>query len=77
MGGPASGTFARRNQASLTAIVVGGVYLAIALTAHFVLIGIVPALMAFRAFQRRETLAPLAAIVAVAVIATSAAVIYH
>jgi hypothetical protein len=72
MGGPQSGSasFGQRNQASLTAIVVSIIYVVLAVTAHFVLLGIFPALMCVRAFQRKELLAPLAAVAAgVAIVA--------
>ncbi|MGO8876481.1 MAG: DUF2510 domain-containing protein [Acidimicrobiales bacterium] len=75
--GPRANTFGRRNQASLTAIVVSALYLLIAATANVVFLGIFPALMCYRAFQRKETLAPLAALAVAAVIATAVLVHYH
>jgi hypothetical protein len=64
MAPPGTGSFAQRNQASLTAIIVSAIYVVIALSANIVFFGIVPVLMGVRAFQRRETLAPLAGIAA-------------
>lgn len=77
MGGPRANTFGRRNQASLTAIAVSAVYLVLAATANVVFLGIFPALMCYRAFQRKEALAPLAAVALAAVIATAVLVHYH
>jgi hypothetical protein len=45
------GSFAQRNQASLTATAVAAVYIVIAVVTHFVLLGILPAVMCMRAFQ--------------------------
>jgi hypothetical protein len=59
------------NSFSLTAIVVGAIYLVLAITTGFVILGIIPVLSTFRAFQRGEKLAPLAAVVAVLVIGSS------
>jgi hypothetical protein len=59
------------NSFSLTAIIVGAIYLALAITTGFVILGIVPVFSTFRAFQRREKLAPVAAVVTAAVVATS------
>lgn len=52
------------NHASLVAIGFSAAYVALALVVHFVLIGIVPVIWAVRAVQRRERLAPLAAVAA-------------
>jgi hypothetical protein len=68
---PANATFARRNQASLTAMGVGLLYILADVSAHLFLIGILPILMAVRAVQRREQLAPVAVAVAVLVIIIS------
>jgi len=67
---PANLTFAKRNSLSLTAIGVVVLYVLLAVTTHFVLIGILPVLMSVRAIKAKETLAPAAvgaAIVAVLV----------
>jgi uncharacterized protein DUF2510 len=64
---PAQVSFARRNQQSLTAIGIVVLYVLLAMTTHFVLIGILPVLMSIRAIRAKETLAPAA--VAAAVIA--------
>ena len=63
----ANGTFAQRNRHSLTAIGVVALYVLLAMTTHFVLIGIVPVMLSIRAIKAKETLAPAA--VAAAVIA--------
>jgi hypothetical protein len=64
---PAAGTFAQRNRHSLTAIGVVALYVLLAMTTHFVLIGIVPIMLSIRAIKAKETLAPAA--VAAAIIA--------
>ena len=62
-------TLSQRNSASFTAICVAGLYLILAATTGIVLIGILPGMLAVRAFQRREPLAPLAgAAAAVAIV---------
>lgn len=64
-----SRTLIERNSTTFTAILVVAVYLVLAATTGIVLIGIFPAMLAFRAFQRREPLAGLAvAAAAVAII---------
>jgi hypothetical protein len=60
-------SFAKRNSLSLTAIGVVVLYVLLAVTTHFVLIGILPVLMSVRAIKAKETLAPAA--VAAAIIA--------
>ncbi|HEY5200319.1 MAG TPA: DUF2510 domain-containing protein [Acidothermaceae bacterium] len=60
-------SFATRNRHSLTAIGVVVLYVLLAMTTHFVLIGIVPVMLSIRAIKAKETLAPAA--VAAAVIA--------
>jgi Protein of unknown function (DUF2510) len=52
------------NQASFTAIGVAALYVLVAVTTHFVLIGIVPLIASIRAVRRRERLAPLAIVAA-------------
>ena len=67
---PAKLSFAQQNRHSLTALAVVVVYVLLAVTTHFVLIGIVPVVMSIRAIRAKEKLAPLAvcgAIVAVLV----------
>lgn len=56
------------NPRSVTAIGVSLLYLLIAITTGFVFAGIVPALYTFRAFERREKLAPAALLAAVVAI---------
>jgi hypothetical protein len=53
-------TLTQRNSTTFTAIFVVALYLVLAATTGIVLIGIFPAMLAFRAFQRREPLAALA-----------------
>jgi hypothetical protein len=78
MGMPGPGaSFGRRNQASLTAIVVSAIYLLLAVTANIVFLGIFPAVLCFRAFQRREMLAPLAAIAVAGAVAAAIVLRYH
>jgi hypothetical protein len=62
-------TLTQRNSTTFTAIFVVALYLVLATTTGIVLIGIFPAMLAFRALQRREPLAPVAvAAAAVAII---------
>jgi hypothetical protein len=65
--------FRQRNTLSLTAIGVVALYVLLALTTRFVLLGIFPVLMSIRATRRREPLAPLA--IAAAVIAVLVAIL--
>lgn len=69
-GGFGRGRVAGANTYSLTALAFAAVYLVLAATTHVVLIGIVPVLMAVRAFGRKEKLAPLAAVAAAVVVIT-------
>jgi len=55
-------SFYRRNRYSVMALGFAFLYLVLAFGAHFVVIGIVPVLMAFRAFRAGERMAPLAAV---------------
>jgi hypothetical protein len=64
-------TFAKQNSASLKAIVVVAVYVVLAVATHIVFIGIFPVLLAFRAVQRREQLAPVAVIAAILAVAVA------
>ena len=68
MTGRPSVSFQRRNQLSLITIGVTVVYLVIAFTSTVFLFGIFPAITCFRAFQRKEQLAPLALVAAAAAI---------
>ena len=59
------------NNYAITTMVVSAAYIAVALTTGVVFLGIVPALMTFRSFRARESLAPLAgAAAAVAIVAS-------
>jgi ABC-type sugar transport system permease subunit len=69
LGASARRTLTQRNSTTFTAIFVVALYLVLAATTGVVLIGIFPAMLAFRAFQRREPLAALAvAAAAVAIV---------
>jgi hypothetical protein len=59
------------NQLSLLSLGFSALYLVVAFTIHFVLIGIMPALYAYRAIKRREKLAIPAMVVAALVILLS------
>jgi hypothetical protein len=61
-----SGALSSANGFSIWAIGLSATYLVLAITTHFVLLGIAPALFAYRATMRREKLFP-AAIAAAAV----------
>jgi Protein of unknown function (DUF2510) len=65
------------NSLSWTAIIFGGIYLVIALATGFAIIGIVPVLYTFRAFQRREKLAPLAAVISAIVVIIAVVSLTH
>jgi hypothetical protein len=64
-------SFARRNQRSLTATGVAILYIIVAITSHLVFFGILPLLFSVRAWQARETLAPLAIAASVVAILVS------
>ena len=64
-------SFARRNQRSLTAAGVATLYIIVALASHLVFFGILPLILSIRAWQARETLAPLAIAVTVVAILVS------
>jgi hypothetical protein len=70
---PANVSFAQRNRHSLTAIGVVALYVLLAMTTHFVLIGIVPVMLSVRAIKAKETMAPAA--VAAAVVAVLVALV--
>lgn len=66
---PATGTPLRSwrgsNEASVTALVVTAVYVALAATTRVYFLGILPVLMGYRAVRRKEPLAALAVVAAV------------
>ena len=64
-GAPANLSFAKQNSFSLIAMGVAAAYIVIAMTAHIVLVGIVPIIVSIRAFKNRERLAPFALIAAI------------
>jgi hypothetical protein len=70
-------TLTQRNSTTFTAVVVVALYLVLAATTGIVLIGIFPAMLAFRAFQRREPLAALAVAAAAVAIVFSLTVLTH
>ncbi|MBO9532022.1 MAG: DUF2510 domain-containing protein [Solirubrobacteraceae bacterium] len=63
------GSLMDENPRSIAAITIAFIYLALAITTGFVIAGIWPAFLTYRAFERREKLAPVAALAAVAAIA--------
>jgi hypothetical protein len=69
-------TFAKRNRHSLTAIAVVAAYVLLAVTTHFVLIGIVPIMLSVRAIKAKETLAPAAVIAAVIAVVVALAALH-
>jgi hypothetical protein len=71
-------TLIQRNSTTFTTILVVALYLVLAKTTGIVLIGIFPAMLAFRALQRREPLAVVAvASAAVAIVFSLAVVARH
>jgi hypothetical protein len=66
-------SFAQRNRHSLTAIGVVALYVLLAVTTHFVLIGIVPIMLSVRAVKAKETLAPAAVVAAVVAVVVAIA----
>ncbi len=76
-GPPAGSGFWALNRMSAIAVAVGLAYVAIDLLAHFVIFGFVPLLMAVRANRRRERMAPVAIVLAVAVIGLSVYTLAH
>jgi hypothetical protein len=65
------------NGFSWMAIGFSAVYLVLAISTNFVFLGIVPVVSAVRAFHRRETLAPLAAVAAAVAIGSSVFFLIH
>ena len=70
-------TVLQRNRLTFTAIAVVAVYVLIAATTKIVMLGIFPLLMSFRAFQRKEALAPVALICAIAAVVIALAALSH
>jgi hypothetical protein len=73
----AKATLTQRNPTTITTIIVVALYLVLATTTGIVLIGIFPAMLAFRAFQRREPLAPIAVLAAAVAIISALTVLTH
>jgi hypothetical protein len=69
-------TFAKRNRHSLTAVAVVAAYVLLAVTTHFVLIGIVPVMLSVRAVKAKETLAPAAVVAAVIAVGVALAALH-
>jgi hypothetical protein len=61
-GASSAQTFFQRSRFSLIAVLIAGIYIAIAAASHVVLFGILPVLMTVRAFRAKEKLWPLAAL---------------
>lgn len=74
--GSANVSFAQRNRHSLTAIGVVALYVLLAVTTHFVLIGIVPIMLSIRAIKAKETLAPAAVAAAVVAVVVAFAALH-
>jgi hypothetical protein len=74
---PAGNSFSARNAASIRAIIFSVAYLVIAALTGFVLLGIVPVVMTFRAVSRREPLMPVAALASAVVVVVSVATLTH
>ena len=70
-------TLIQRNATTLTAMCVVALYLFLAASTGIVLVGIFPAMLAFRALQRREPLAVLAVGAAAVAIIFSVTVLTH
>ena len=70
-------TVLQRNRLTLTAIAVVAVYVLIAATTRVVVLGIFPLLLSFRAFQRREALAPVALIAAIVAVVIALSALSH
>lgn len=64
-GGGRNQSFGSANRFSFIAVGVSILYLVIAVTTHFVILGILPIGMAIRALGRKEKLAPVALVLAV------------
>jgi len=71
------GSQRRGNNYAITTMVISAAYIVVALTTGVVFLGIVPALMTFRSFRARESLAPLAAAAAVVAIVASLVLRQH
>ncbi|HMD44713.1 MAG TPA: hypothetical protein VKG43_01040 [Acidimicrobiales bacterium] len=70
-------TFAHRNQLSLTTLVVVALYILVAVSTHLAFIGILPVVLSIRAASRREPLAPLAVVGAVAALVVGITTLAH
>jgi hypothetical protein len=74
---PGRRTLIQANSTTFTAIGVVALYLVLAASTGIVLVGIFPAMLAFRAFQRREPLAVFAIAAAAVAIVFSITVLVH
>lgn len=70
-------TIFHRNRLSMTALAVVAAYVVIATTTRFVVLGIFPVMLSIRAFQRKERLAPLAAVAAAGAVVLAVSVLAH
>jgi hypothetical protein len=66
-----------RNQVSAIAVIFCVVYLGLAFSTHFVILGIAPLLMTIRAFRRREPLAALALVLTIITLGVSLTALAH
>ena len=74
---PAEKSFTQGNAAAFGAIGFSVLYLVLAALTHIVFIGILPVVLAIRALQQRETLAPVALAAAVVAVVVGLTVLAH
>jgi hypothetical protein len=74
---PPSRSFTQGNTAALGAIGFALLYLVLAAVTHIVFIGILPVVLAVRALQQRETLAPVALAAAAVAVVVGVTVLAH
>ncbi len=74
---PVQRSVVQANSVSLTALALVAAYLVLALLTHFVLIGILPVVLAARAYRNRERLAPLAIAGAAVTVVVAVIVLAH
>jgi hypothetical protein len=67
----------KKNRLTFTAVAVVAVFVLIAATTRFVLLGIFPVLLSFRAFRRDEQLAPLAVVAALVAVVIAVTKLSH
>ena len=69
IGAGSAGSLIERNKLSVVSLAVAGAYLLLAMSTGLYIAGVVPAMFAYRSFQRGEQLAPLAALAAAGTVA--------